>query len=101
MAASVVPACPPLYRERDFTQPRDKSIGSFGVCGPVEHQRIASLAMHLLNLADKHLSRVVQRLRHLLQNDSSHEGETLAVSSSESGGQPSIQPRNLTRTVND
>jgi len=52
--------------ERDFTQPGDKSIGSFGVCGPVEHQRIASLVMHLLNLADKHLSRVVQRLRHLL-----------------------------------
>ena len=30
-----------IKSERDFTQPRDKSIGSFGVCGSVKHRRIS------------------------------------------------------------
>src|SRR5262245_23251436 len=45
---------------------------------PVKHQHIASLVMHLLNLTDKHLSRIVQRSRNLFQNQGGYESETLA-----------------------
>jgi hypothetical protein len=34
--------------------------------------------MHLLNLTDKDLSRVVQRSRNLFQNQGSYESETLS-----------------------